>query len=70
MNTVKVKHLLNTNHFEIPRHYITLIQLATVRVKFLNIFDRPLEFMLTRFHCIISRLCDKYSRTSDNGHYE
>ena len=24
----------------------------------MNIFDGPLEFILKRFHCIISRLCD------------
>ena len=33
VNTVKVKHLLHTNHFEIPIHYNT----TAVRVKFLII---------------------------------
>ena len=54
-NTVKAKYLLNTNHFE-PPGIKTLIQLATVIVKFLvihmNIFYGPLEFMLMRFHCM------------------
>ena len=43
-NTVKAKSLLNTNHFEIPRHYITLIQLVLLMLTFC---DGPLEFILS-----------------------
>ena len=58
MNTVKVKHLLNTNHFEIPRHYNTNTASYCQSEIPDDIFDGPLEFILTRFHCIISRLYD------------
>ena len=34
MNTVKVKHLLNANHFEIPRHLCCQLHYQTLKVRY------------------------------------
>ena len=50
MNTVKAKYLLNMNHFEITRHYRSNTT-SNCSSEIPVIFDGPLEFILTRFHC-------------------
>ena len=51
-NTVKAEYLLNTNHFEIPRHYDTNTTSYCYSEIHFNIYEHSLEFILTRFDCI------------------